>query len=215
MRPLVILRPEPGASATAARARALGFDVRQQPLFAPEPLSWSMPEGKFNALLVTSANAVRLAGTLPSLPVHAVGEVSADAARDAGLAIATTGERGVDALLDQLPSDLRLLHLTGEERILPARPRQQITSVPVYRMVPLALPDPDLLEGAVVLIHSPAAGRRLAEVTCARDKVRIAAISAAAARGCGSGWEQCQVAEQPNDRALLSLAAKLCKEQAP
>lgn len=213
MRPLVVLRPEPGASATAARATALGFEVRRYPLFAAEPVAWTLSAGRFDALLVTSANAVRHGGSLPALPVHAVGEASAAAARAAGLQVLTVGEGGVDALLERLPERLRLLHLAGEERIEPVGASQSITSVAVYRMAPLPLPAASLIEDTVALIHSPAAGRRLSEVDVARERVRVAAISPAAAAACGSGWALCEAADAPNDRALLSLAAKLCKEQ--
>ena len=116
-------------------------------------------------------------------------------------------------MLNRLPAGLRLLHLTGEERILPDAPRQEITSVAVYRMTPLPLPDASLLEGAVALIHSPAAGRRFAEISLRRERVRVAAISPAAAAACGSGWESCEASSEPSDGALLSLAAKLCEEQ--
>lgn len=213
MKPLLILRPEPGASATAASAIALGLEVRRSPLFAPEPLAWTMPDVAFDALLLTSANAVRLASTLPSLPVHAVGDATAAAARAAGLEVLTIGEGGVEALLGGLPEGLRLLHLAGEERILPANPRQRISSVAVYRMAPLPLPDAATLEGSVALVHSPAAGRRLAEAEVRRASVRIAAISPAAASACGPGWDRCEAATAPTDSALLSLAAKLCEEQ--
>lgn len=213
MRPLVVLRPEPGASATADKARALGLEVRCHPLFVAEPIGWELPDGSFDALLVTSGTAIRLAGKLPRLPVHAVGEVSAAAARAAGLEVLTVGESGVEGLLERLPNRLKLLHLAGEERIEPIGGRYAITSVTVYRMTSLPLPDAALIEGAVLLIHSPAAGRRLAEASVARERVRVAAISPAAAAACGGGWERCQAAAAPNDRALLSLAAKLCKEQ--
>jgi uroporphyrinogen-III synthase len=172
-----------------------------------------MPAGTFDALLITSANAVRLGGALPDLPVHAVGETSAAASADAGLTVTTVGTGGVEALLDTLPGDLRLLHPAGEERIIPRSAGQHITSVTVYRMVPLPLPAAAAFEGAVVLIHSPAAGRRLADAALARERVRVAAISQAAAMTCGSGWQRCEAADEPSDRALLGLAAKLCKEQ--
>lgn len=213
MRPLVVLRPEPGASRTASAARALGLEVRCHPLFVPEPVAWDLPPGAYDALLVTSANAVRLAGNIPRLPVHAVGEASAAAARNAGLNVVSVGDGGVEALLAELAPNLRLLHLAGEERILPLMPRQQITSVTVYRMAPQPLPSADLLLGAVVLVHSPAAGRRLAEVSVSREQVRVAAISSATAAACGSGWARLEAATEPTDAALLSLAAKLCKEQ--
>jgi uroporphyrinogen-III synthase len=50
-------------------------------------------------------------------------------------------------------------------------------------------------------------------VTVARERVRVAAISPAAAAACGTGWERCEAAAEPSDGALLSLAAKLCEEQ--
>lgn len=213
MRPLIILRPEPGATATASRAEALGLSVRRHPLFTAEPVAWTMPAGEFDALLVTSAAAIRLAGTLPDLPVHAVGEASAAAARTAGLRVLSVGRGGVDALLAGLEDGDRLLHLAGEERILPAGPRQHIVSVSVYRMVPLAPPEAAALEGSVALVHSPAAGRRLAALDLRRERVRVAAISPAAAAACGPGWARCEAASEPADGALLPLAAKLCKEE--
>lgn len=213
MRPLVILRPEPGASATAARAAALGLEARINPVFAMAPLAWTMPEGRFDSLLLTSANAVRLAGALPDLPVHAVGEATAAVARDAGLTVSSVGTGGVDDLLATLRPDLHLLHLTGEERIDPVAPPQTITAVAVYRAEPLPLPGPDALAGSVLLVHSPAAGRRIAALASGKESIRVAAISPAAAAACGPGWGACEAAERPTDPALLSLAAKLCEEK--
>jgi uroporphyrinogen-III synthase len=50
MRRLVILRPEPGASATADRARAMGLEPVVMPLFKVEPVDWETPDaGSFDA----------------------------------------------------------------------------------------------------------------------------------------------------------------------
>src|SRR5688572_19197975 len=108
MRRLVIVRPEPGASATAQRARAIGLDALTMPLFKAEPVEWQVPDpGQFDALLLTSANAVRHAGAglgrLRDLPVYAVGEATAAAARDAGFAIAASGDGGIERLLGSVP----------------------------------------------------------------------------------------------------------------
>jgi uroporphyrinogen-III synthase len=191
------------------------LEVRCHPLFVPVPLPWTLPAGSFDALLLTSANAVRLAESLPRLPVHAVGEATAAAAREAALDVLTIGQGGAEALLDSLPNDIRLLHLAGEEHILPQAPRQPITTVAVYRMAPLAPPEPAAFHGVVALVHSPAAGRKVAALDLDRQSGRIAAISPAAAAACGTGWARCEAAAEPNDAALLSLAAKLCEEQAP
>jgi len=62
------------------------------------------------------------------------------------------------------------------------------------------------LEGLVVAVHSPRAGRRLAELADRREHTAIAAISAAAAEACGTGWERIEIARQPEDSPLLARA---------
>ena len=217
MRRLVILRPEPGASATVESAKAMGLDAVALPLFAIEPVAWEAPSASgFDGLLLTSANAVRQAGdklqALRGLRVYAVGEATAEAAREAGFDIAGTGEAGAERLLASIDGDLKLLHLCGEHRTA-VEADQAITAVPVYRSA--ELPPPvglAQLSGQTVAVHSPRAGQRLAElvVEAERATVRIAAISDAAAAATGGGWERCEAAESPVDRALLALAARLC-----
>jgi uroporphyrinogen-III synthase len=81
-RPLLILRPEPGNSATRAAAQALGLDVLSYPLFEVRPLDWDAPDAAaYTGLLLTSANAVRMAGEnlaqYADVPVFAVGSAAA------------------------------------------------------------------------------------------------------------------------------------------
>jgi uroporphyrinogen-III synthase len=218
MRRVVIVRPEPGASATAGRARALGLDAFSMPLFKIEPLAWEVPDPlDFDALLLTSANAVRHGGAglnrLLALPVYAVGEATAAAARDAGFEIAGVGDSGVDRLLGSIQPGLRLLHLCGEHRAAPSS--QPIRAVPVYRAVEIDAPHGlAQIAGQTLAVHSPRAGARLAELADGagvdRGTVRIAAISDAAALAAGGGWERCEAADRPNEAALLALAARLC-----
>jgi len=217
MRRVLVLRPDPGASATVERARQRGLDAFAVPLFEIEPVAWQAldPSG-FDALLLTSANAARYGGEglaqLRHLPVHAVGSATADAARDAGFTLARVGEGGVDALLRSLNPELKLLQLCGEYRIAPAGALQEITPVVVYRSAEKAAPDLSGIEGCVALIHSPRAGRRLAELVGERGTIAIAAISPAAAAAVGEGWASVQAAEAPNDDALLALAERLCNK---
>src|SRR4051794_41196284 len=96
MRRVVVLRPEPGASATVERARQRGLDAFALPLFEVEPVAWEAPDpDRFDALLLTSANAVRHGGEqlvrLRELPVYAVGSATADAARRGGFEVASVG----------------------------------------------------------------------------------------------------------------------------
>jgi uroporphyrinogen-III synthase len=220
MRRVLVLRPEPGASATVAKARTIGLDAAAAPLFAIEPVAWQAPgPSDLDALLLTSANAVRMGGAelmkLRGLPVHAVGEVTAQAARDAGFGVASAGEAGVDRLLDSLEPDLKLLHLCGEDHREPHDAPQAITPVIVYRARAIEGADLSEAKGAVILVHSPGAGRRLAELTGDRGSIAIAAISAAAAEAAGTGWERVETADRPTDEALLALAARLCNKPAP
>ena len=224
MRRLFILRPEPSASETVEQARGLGLEAVAMPLFEVSPLAWEAPEpGSFDTLLLTSANAVRHGGSqlnyLRGLPVHAVGETTALAARDAGFDIASTGVSGVERLLGSIEPDLRLLHLCGEDRTR-VEARQRITAIPIYRSAKLPMPAKfAAIEGQTVAIHSPRAGSRLAELVdearIARSTIRIAAISDAAASAVGGGWDRCEAAERPDSTSLLALAAWLCDKPDP
>ena len=218
---VIVLRPEPGASATLARARELGLDAVAIPLFKVEPVDWEAPDpAAFDALLLTSVNAIRhgggKVGAFRGLPVHAVGAATAEAARDAGFAIASSGTAGVDELLEDLKPGIRLLHLCGEDRQTPANPRQIIQAMPVYRSRAID-PRPDLGQAAnsVMLVHSPRAGRRLAELIPDRGAIAVVAISDAAAAALGTGWGEIHVAPEPSDDALLALAARLCNTSPP
>jgi len=220
MRRLMVLRPEPGASATAERARKLGLEPVIVPLFEIEPVPWRAPDtAGFDALLLTSANSVRFGGeelmALRGLPVHAVGEATAEATREAGFDVASSGEAGVDRLLGSLEPDLKLLHLCGEDRREPQDARQQITSKVVYRAKAIDHPDLSPAEGSVVLVHSPRAAQRLSELVKARGSIAIAAISPAASEAAGAGWDWVETADAPNDEALLALAARLCNKPDP
>lgn len=215
MRRVLVLRPEPAATATVERAREMGLEATSVPLFWIKAVPWTAPDAReFDALLLTSANAARHGGEelkkLHALPVYAVGAASAQTARDAHFRIAAFGNEGVDKLLESIPPGLRLLHLCGEHRKIPYVTRQEITPIVAYRASEIPEPELDDAFGGIALIHSPRAGRRFAELIEDRGDIAIAAISRAAAVAVGSGWETVAMADEPNDDALLALAASLC-----
>lgn len=204
-RPLAVLRPEPGNAATAAAIAALGHRVLRLPLFAVTPVAWRVPDpARYDALLLTSANAVRHGGAglaaLAGLPVHAVGAATAEAARAAGFAVASVGDGGVD----DVAIAGRVLHLAGREH----RARPGVESLVVYASDPLA-PDLAALDGAVALVHSRRAAARLAELTDDRVRMSVAAIGDAAARMLGTGWHRVATAAAPTDAALIAAAVGL------
>ena len=220
MRRLLVLRPEPGASATVKRARERGLNAMCAPLFEIEPLQWQAPDASaFDGLLLTSANALRQGGEqlqrLRGLSVYAVGDATADAVREAGFELRATGNSGVDRLLASIEADVELLHLSGEHRREPEHARQRITSIAVYRSRPLEAPELSKASGSVALVHSPRAGRRFAELVTDRESIAIVAISEDAAEAVGRGWESVGIANAPNDQALLALASSLCNKPQP
>lgn len=211
-----VVRPEPGNARTAAALARFG-PVLRLPLFAVVPVAWTVPDpAGFDALLLTSAQAVRQAGDglarLAALPVLAVGEATAAAARAAGLTVAMTGTRDAAALRQAADAAgfVRLLHLAGRDRIAGGG-----TAITVYDARPLAVPPGAIraCEGATVLLHSPRAARVFADLAtrdgAARARIAIAAISAAAADAAGSGWRATGVAAAPDDAALIDAAVAL------
>lgn len=216
---VLILRPEPGASATLERARAHGLEAVAVPLFEIEPLPWEAPDpASFDGLLLTSANAVRHAGNqlqqLRGLEVYAVGRATADAGREAGFGIAAVGDSGVKRLLSSIENDLRLLHLCGEDRKQTPGARQEIAAIPVYRAKPCNAAGIPTSGPAIALVHSPRAAERFAELATDRNETKIVAISEAAAKAAGAGWAGVAVAVMPDDEAMLALAAQLCNKPA-
>ncbi|MGN6583966.1 MAG: uroporphyrinogen-III synthase [Rhizobiaceae bacterium] len=85
---VLVTRPEPAASTTAAKLAGKGYSVTVLPLtrIVPLPLSSELPDGRFNAVVATSANAIRhapaaLLAALRDLPAFAVGESTAETFR--------------------------------------------------------------------------------------------------------------------------------------
>ena len=226
-RTVLVLRPEPGASATAERARRLGLEPVVAPLFTVRPLAWEAPDASgFDGVLLTSAHAPRQAGPQLGqylhLPCHAVGEATATAATQAGFAEVRSGPGDAAALLASLGKG-RLLHLCGRDHLPLEHSSGEVVRRVVYAADAIeALPVEArraLASGAPVLLHSPRAARTFAalvdEAGLPRAPVAVAAISAAAAAAAGGGWGRIASAAQPRDEALLELAAQLCQTGGP
>lgn len=224
MTALLVLRPEPGAAATMARAIAAGWHVIAAPLFTIAAEPWGAPDARaHDALMLTSAQAVRHAGPAldlyRALPVYAVGEATGIAAMEAGFADIRMGDADAALLVTMMMRDgiQHPLHLAGREhRILDAAPIPIARQI-VYTADPVAeLPAAAraaLANKAVALLHSQRAGAVFAELLTRAGinpaSVSVAAISGAAGAGA---WGAVKIAEAPNDSALLAAAARLCEK---
>lgn len=223
MRRVLILRPEPAAGKTAEKARAIGLDALVHPLFAPQVVAWApvAPED-YDALLLTSANGVRLAGPglhrYRALPAYAVGAKTAQALTEAGFSDVVAGTMDGSAIAAQIAADghRRVLHLAGTTVAPIQAGSLHIDRIAVYSMASLP-PDPALLDmavpGSILLVHSLRAGERLAAqiAESRRATLHIIAISAAALSACGAGWASAQAAALPQDDEMLALARRLCE----
>jgi uroporphyrinogen-III synthase len=217
---LLVVRPEPGNARTVARLRAGGGEALGWPLFMPAPVDWAAPDpAAYDALLVTSANAIRLGGAalsrLADLPVIAVGDETAAVARAAGLRVAAIGDGGVDAALAAGRSAglTRLLHLAGREHVDSGHP-----TVIVYASAD-ATTDGDAFaaaaRGRIVLLHSVRAAERVAALIPAdRRTIGIAALSPKVRAAAGEDWDVALTASVPTDAALCSLALQRAIDRA-
>lgn len=229
MVPLVVIRPEPGCSASVAAARAVRLECHGFPLFEVVARSWEVPvPSQFDAILGGSGNAFRHAGgglaALRHLPVYAVGETTASAAREAGFPVIETGNGGMQGLLAELrPDHRRLLRLAGDERVPLTLPRGvTMEERVVYASVQRAMP-PELIallrSPAMIALHSAEAARHVAAQCVThgirRSLLRMIALSQRIASAAGDGWGEVAVAALPNDKALLALAVQMCQDPGP
>ena len=122
---LLVTRPEADAARTAEALRARGHEVLATPLLRVESMGADFGE-RFDAVLMTSANAARVIASHPRaaelirLPVFTVGDRSAQVARAAGFARVESADGALADLVrlvaSRCPRGARLIYLAGEDR---------------------------------------------------------------------------------------------------
>lgn len=226
---ILVTRSEPGASETAARLEAAGYEAIVEPLFSIVPFDATLPD--FDALAFTSANGVRQFAKLSprrDAAVFCVGARTAQAAREAGFADVTSADGDVfalgDLILKRLPAGARLLHAGNEDtrgdlagRLVSAGVAADF--VALFRAEAVTAPGPALarhLAGeqvfAAALVHSPRGGEILAGMirsAASPAPLAIAAISAAAATPLAGLAHSAAIAASPDEASLFSALASL------
>lgn len=123
---VVVTRPQIDGERTAAALRARGHEVLVAPLMRVEPIDADLA-GNWGAVIVTSANApVAIAensarNILVKLPLFAVGQRTAEAAKQAGFADVTSAGGDLRDLVRTLvarraDAKAPLIYLAGEDR---------------------------------------------------------------------------------------------------
>ena len=229
---LLVTRPEPDASETAARLRALDIDAVVDPLLLFRVLTTTLPPAEgFAALAITSANALRALhdrGEIPrlhALPVYTVGDRSAAVARDMGFAQVVSAAGDVDDLVSLLA------HAGVRGPVLYPTARQQagnlgkalaphgvmvITSA-VYEMHPASTLSSDLATVDGALFYSRRTAEtftRLAPEDTDRARPGMLCLSeAVAAPLIAAHFVRVSLADHPSEEAMMALALSFARDQ--
>lgn len=234
---VLVTRPHPDNEATAAALRGRGIEVLLAPMLRFEAHAFQDDaDARYGAVIVTSANALRGFEQHPSgqrllnLPLFAVGEQTADAARRAGFDKVISANGDVTALraavlasvkAKQLKKTSTLLYLAGADLArdlagdLGERGFTVVTHT-TYRMIPVADLPREASEGfaanrvRAVLHYSRRSARAFLDATRAAG-VEISALAipqccisdAVASIVRDAGATQVLTASRPDENALL------------
>lgn len=151
---VLVTRPLPDGAHTAATLRARGHDVLLVPLMQVRPVL-AVLSGKWAAVIVTSANAVRVLSAeqiapLLALPLYAVGQRSAEVAHEVGFREVRSPNGDARDLARLLASrhaneGAPYLYLAGEDRAADIEAALaghgiKVETVIVYRAMTLGFP---------------------------------------------------------------------------
>jgi uroporphyrinogen-III synthase len=221
-----VTRTAPEAEATAARLRALGHAPLVAPVLQVRETGTVPDLQGAAALAFTSSNGVRAFARLSPerrLPVYAVGDSTARAARSAGFAEVRSAAADVSALVRLIladPPSGAVVHLAPEAPAgdlvgglrsggLQARLAAIYRTEAVVADAPLAALSAEPPELDVVLVHSARAAQALAalpELGRAAPQLRALCLSkAAAAPLLPLNFATVAVAPLPTEGALLNL----------
>ena len=232
---VLVFRPLEDAERSAQNLRERGKDPVVAPLFQVLPTGEKPPKGPFDALVLTSGNAVPALESLPkswrgTLPAFCVGTRTADAAGKLGFtAHSARGGRAelLTLILEHMPKGKKLLLVAGRDRHedLPQQLRDaghEVTVWTAYEAKAVdALPAPAadaLRDGSAdaALHYSPRSAEIFFDLAGkaglteqARALPQIALSAAIAAPLISAGSDTVLVAEHPEEAALFAALDQL------
>lgn len=227
---VVVTRPQVDGERTATALRTRGHEVLATPLMRLESIAADLG-GEWSAVVITSANAPKVIGdvrarkALMKLPLFAVGERSAEAARQAGFTDVTSANGDVRDLVRliaarRVDGKAQLLYLAGEDRAADLVAELSSRGIAaemriVYRAVPVPFPLALIaaLEAGEVdaVMHfsrrsaeNYVAGAKKAGIARSALGVRHLCLSAQVAEPL-AGASRIAIAARPDEAALIEL----------
>jgi len=239
---LLLTRPQIDDDPLERMLRAVGHEVVREPLLTIEHVSpGEIEPAGLQAVVATSANSLR--GWLPApdltaIPLFAVGNATARAAREIGFAAVTAGETGAQDLAATLlarldPAKGRVIYLRGEDVAYDLEAPlwaagYDVDSRRVYRAVPVAKFSSRTLAalstgqiGGVVLLSPRTtqsylrliAQHGLGEV--ARGLVHFCLSERVAAQLTGTSNARIRIPARPNLQELVALIGAEATQSGP
>jgi uroporphyrinogen-III synthase len=239
---ILITRPQPDNDTTSAALRGRGLVVLAAPMLRFEQMPFQDDaDAKYGAAIVTSANALRAIADQPvrdsliKLPLFAVGDKTADAARELGFADVISADGDANALRELMVASVKakrlkksstLLYLAGADLArdlageLGGRGFSVVTHT-TYRMAPVTSLPPDVVAalatgGIEAVLHYSRRSARAFFTAAQAAAVEISAL--ATLHGCLSdsiasvardaGATQVMVARTPDEPALFNLLGR-------
>ncbi len=225
----LITRPRFDAERSAEKLHARGWHTLIDSVIEIETLAVPVPEGRYDAVVFTSANGVRAATAFDAfrrIVVYAVGTRTAEVARECGFANVGIAAGDVNALGDliaaEMPAGARVLHLAGEDRAgdLPARLARSgihVETLVIYRARSALALHAETIDGFrggridAVLHYSERSAAIFVRLACAAGidedirKTRHLCLSAAVAAPLKLIGVAAEAAETPDETALFAL----------
>jgi uroporphyrinogen-III synthase len=234
---VLVTRPQPQSDDTIGRLAARGIEGIAAPLMRIETVAAALPADAA-AIALTSSNAVRALTDQPDcralmgVPVFAVGERTAAAARTAGFGDVRSAGGDVDSLVRLVASSLppnagRIVYASGRDVAGDLEGRLAAAGLNVERIVvyeavaATALPEPArhmLAAGDIgaVLLYSPRSARIFAALSMRagislEDTIAVAMSDAVAEAAGQAGFAAVAVAARPEQGELIAALERFVK----
>ncbi len=239
---ILVTRPQPDNATTVAALRARGFEVLPAPMLRFEPVAFQDDaDARYGAVIVTSANALRAVEgqgaitRLKQLPLFAVGERTAETARQTGFRNVIVADGDATALRDLMVASVRaktfkktttLLYLAGADlaRDLAGELGERgfdVVTQTTYRMAPIVSLPREACDAfaesrvEAVLHYSRRSARAFLDAARAGG-VEISALAipqcclseAVASIVRDAGATQVMVARTPDEKALFEVLGR-------